>query len=206
RAGVLIRLVQREVHEQRALAELAREPHATSQRRRVKRERERQPARRPDHRRSARAASQRRTPRSSACRAALAAAQPTSVSGPPKRQCAPRPVAATRTASLEVPVAGWPSSQRTPAACRTSVFTSVSVATRLTSAAGSGSASTTAIVLIVAGNHAAGGVSPAALGWRSPPVATTSARAPAPRPAGPLPPPRHPPVAGPPHRDPPPRP
>src|SRR5205823_8752293 len=82
----------------------------------------------------------------------------------------------TTTASLEVPVAARPSSQRTPAARRTSVLTSVSVATRFTSAAGSGSASTTAIVLIVAGNHAARALSPAALGFERPTVATTRAR------------------------------
>src|SRR5207237_7856838 len=50
------------------------------------------------------------------------------------------------------------------------------VATRFTSAEGSGSASTTAIVLIVAGSHAARALSPAALRFESPTVATTRAR------------------------------
>ena len=80
--------------------------------------------------------------------------------GPPNRYRAPRPVAATTTASVEVPLATRPSSHRTSAAASSAVLTSVTVITALTSAAGSGAPSTTTIALIVDGAHAAIGLPP----------------------------------------------
>src|SRR5262249_57018231 len=47
---------------------------------------------------------QRSTPAMSAALAARAAAQPSSLTGPPNRQRSPRPVAATTTASVDVPL------------------------------------------------------------------------------------------------------
>ena len=114
----------------------------------------------------------------SAARAARATTAPSSLTGPPKRQGRPRPVAATTTASVEVPLASVPSPHRTPAAARSAVFTSVIVMTAFTSAAGSGAASTTTIALIVDGIQTAAGATPAAMRLLSPTV--TTARAPRP--------------------------
>src|SRR5207249_4008710 len=122
--------------------------------------------------------SQRSTAAPSAYRTARATTAPSWLTGPPKRQRGPRPVAATTTASVDVPLASRPSSQRTPAAVSASVFTSVAVMTALTSAAGSATASTTTIVLIVAGDHATARSSPAATRFDSPTVTTARARIP----------------------------
>src|SRR5438445_20029 len=89
---------------------------------------------------------------------------------------APRPVAAITTASVEVPEAATPSPIAIPAARSARPLTSVTVITALTSAAGSGSASTTTTVLIVEGVQVAIGEWPAATRLLSPTV--TTARAP----------------------------
>jgi len=79
------------------------------------------------------------------------------------------------TASIDVPLAGRPSAHCRPASPRTRDFTSVTVSARFTSAAGSGLASSTTIVLIVPTGAAAAALQPAAIRLPSPTVTTTSA-------------------------------
>src|SRR5207244_6871175 len=107
--------------------------------------------------------------------AARAAAQPRSLTGPPNSQRRPRPVAAMTIASVEVPLAGSPSSVRTPASATTMTLASVTVITRFTSAAGVAAASTTRMVLIVDGSHAATAVGPALAGLLRPTVTIATA-------------------------------
>src|SRR5262249_58080866 len=118
---------------------------------------------------------QRLMPASSASRAARATTQPKSLIGPPKRHCGPRPVAATTTASVEVPLATRPSSHRRSTDPSSDVLTSVTVMTALTSAAGSAAPSTTTIELIVDGAQRPSGVWPAVTRFDSPTVTTASA-------------------------------
>src|SRR6266851_5263420 len=113
--------------------------------------------------------------RSSATRTARATTQPISLAGPPKRAAAPRPVAAITTASVDVPLAARPPAASRPASRSASPFTSVAVITAFTSAAGSGFASTTTMVLIVDAADVATGELPAATGLLSPTVTTASA-------------------------------
>src|SRR5262249_41770021 len=119
--------------------------------------------------------SQRLIPGSSAPRAARATPQPKSLIGPPKRPSGPRPVAATTTASVDVPLAPRPSSHRRSAAASSDVLTSVTVMTALTSAADSAAPSTTTIELIVDGAQTPSGVWPAVMRFDSPTVTTASA-------------------------------
>src|SRR5215470_18098425 len=104
--------------------------------------------------------------------------QPSSLAGPPKRARRPRPVAAITTASVEVPLTIPPPVPRTPARSSASTLTSVAVITAFTRAAGSGSASTTMIALMVDGAHTATGSTPAATGLPRPTVITARARMP----------------------------
>src|SRR5262245_8475926 len=104
--------------------------------------------------------------------------QPSSLAGPPKRARRPRPVAAITTASVEVPLTIPPPGPRTPARSSASTLTSVAVITAFTRAAGSGSASTTMIALMVDGAHTATGSTPAATGLPRPTVITARARMP----------------------------
>src|SRR5262249_12880804 len=118
---------------------------------------------------------QRRIPASSASWAARATTQPRSLIGPPNRQRGPRPAAAITTASVDVPLATRPSSHRRSTDASSEVLTSVTVITALTSAAGSGSPSTTTIALIVVGAHTPIGVRPAVMRFDRPTVTTASA-------------------------------
>src|SRR5207245_1139167 len=93
-----------------------------------------------------------------------AAAHPSSLTGPPKSNRRPPSVAATTIASVEVPLAGSPSGVRTPASASAMTLASVTVITRLTSAPGAAAASTTRMVLIVEGSHAATALRPALAG------------------------------------------
>ena len=81
--------------------------------------------------------------------------------GPRRRTARRAPVAATTTASVDVPLAGWPSAVRTSHSRRTMVFASVAVMTAFTIAAGTSVASTRMTMLIVAGGAGAGALTPA---------------------------------------------
>src|SRR5439155_470462 len=97
----------------------------------------------------------RASPRPTAVRAARARSQPPGAAGPRYGSVTPRPVQASTTASVRVPVAGSPSPVRTPASASAATFASVTVATPFTAAAASMRASTMAITLLVEGAHAA---------------------------------------------------
>src|SRR5262249_41607337 len=97
-----------------------------------------------------------------------------------RRHGGPRPVAATTTASVEVPLATRPSRHRRSADASSDVLTSVTVMTALTSAAGSAAPSTTTIELIVDGAQTPSGVWPAVMRFDSPTVTTAGAGQPEP--------------------------
>src|SRR5437763_10602768 len=100
--------------------------------------------------------------------------QPTNVTGPAYGRKLPRPVHATAMASVDVPVAAWPSGVRIPCAISTWVLTSVVVMTAFTIAAGVRRPSIRRIMLIVPGPAIATGLRPDVAVLLSLAVATTA--------------------------------